>query len=290
MRPIYESRQLPPDESFILSVVGRGKLAFYWHSHLYIELTSILEGGGRRFVGDHIGRYRDGDLTLTGSWLPHTWISDSSAKKGRSHAIFIQIPPDFLNAAVLSKPEFEKVGRLLEEAGRGLAFYGKAKRDASAILSEMKRRDGLARVIGVFEALRLLSLSSPTERESLASPAYSPQTKADSEGRAAKVLALIHKGAGGKVRLEALAKASGMSRSSFIRFFRRTTGRNLVEYVNEIRIGKACQLLLETDLPVAEISLRCGFGSLPYFNRRFLAMKGLVPSRFRNIESQSVRR
>ena len=69
-----------------------------------------------------------------------------------------------------------------------------------------------------------------------------------------------------------------MSESRFSRFFRRATGNNFVDFVNRVRINRACQLLMESDCYIAHICYEVGFNNVANFNRRFLEIKGMRPS------------
>ena len=78
-----------------------------------------------------------------------------------------------------------------------------------------------------------------------------------------------------------MAAELGMSESRFSRFFRRATGNTFTDFVNRVRINRACQLLMETDRPVTHICYEVGFNNVANFNRRFLEIKGMMPSEFR---------
>ena len=54
-----------------------------------------------------------------------------------------------------------------------------------------------------------------------------------------------------------------------------------MRYLNRLRINEACELLMFSDLTVTDICYRVGFNNLSNFNRQFLAMKQVPPSRFR---------
>jgi AraC-like DNA-binding protein len=87
-----------------------------------------------------------------------------------------------------------------------------------------------------------------------------------------------------------LAAIAGRSPSAFSRSFRRHTGMALVQYVNRLRINLACQLLMsEAMLPITEICFAVGYNNVSNFNRQFLALKGMPPSRFRALLAENTR-
>ena len=80
-----------------------------------------------------------------------------------------------------------------------------------------------------------------------------------------------------------------MSESRFSRFFRRSTGNTFTDFVNRVRINRACQLLMETDSQITHICYEVGFQNVANFNRRFRDIKGLTPSEFRQQAQQRFR-
>ncbi len=79
-----------------------------------------------------------------------------------------------------------------------------------------------------------------------------------------------------------MAELSGFSPSGFSRAFEQHTGLTFVRYVNQLRIGRACELLLGSKANVADICFQVGFNNLSNFNRQFLKLKGISPSGFRH--------
>jgi len=78
-----------------------------------------------------------------------------------------------------------------------------------------------------------------------------------------------------------LCERVGMTESSFSRYFRRATGNTFTDFVNRLRINKACQLLMETDRYITNVCYDVGFNNVANFNRRFLQVKGMTPKEFR---------
>lgn len=84
--------------------------------------------------------------------------------------------------------------------------------------------------------------------------------------------------------LSTLAQCAGYSESYFCHSFRRYTGTTPFEYLNRIRIVKACELLASTDKKITEIAFRVGFNNISYFNRMFTKIMGVTPSAYRRSE------
>ncbi|MMZ62089.1 Arabinose operon regulatory protein [compost metagenome] len=62
----------------------------------------------------------------------------------------------------------------------------------------------------------------------------------------------------------------------------------IVDALQRTRIEKACQLLLETDWPVADIAMQTGFASTSYFHRMFKRALGVTPTDYRRSRPISV--
>lgn len=84
-----------------------------------------------------------------------------------------------------------------------------------------------------------------------------------------------------KIRLSDLAGLVNLNEQYFCRFFKKAVGQSPVTYLNGCRIRRARQLLLETNLPVTEVCLSCGFNNLGNFLREFRRQTGTTPQRFR---------
>ncbi|MBE6596791.1 MAG: helix-turn-helix domain-containing protein [Ruminococcaceae bacterium] len=88
------------------------------------------------------------------------------------------------------------------------------------------------------------------------------------------------------IGLSSLAEIFHYNEKYLGRLFKSVMGKSLSLYICERRIEEAARLLRKTDLSVTEISLRTGFGNVTYFNRRFLQLMGVTPTRYRTQNSQ----
>ncbi len=78
-----------------------------------------------------------------------------------------------------------------------------------------------------------------------------------------------------------VAKAVNASSFYFCKLFRKSTGVNFIDYISQLRIEKAKNLLLNPNCLISEIAFEVGFQSLTHFNRVFKRMVGLSPSKYR---------
>jgi two-component system response regulator YesN len=84
-----------------------------------------------------------------------------------------------------------------------------------------------------------------------------------------------------EITLSQIAEIADLSVSRFCVIFKKNTGDSFVNYLNQYRIDKAKQLLLETDLKIYEVADMVGFSTLPYFNRLFKTVTGLSPNEYK---------
>ena len=84
-----------------------------------------------------------------------------------------------------------------------------------------------------------------------------------------------------QLSLESLAQESGYSRVHFMRMFRAATGRSPHNYLMNLRIERARELLSNPALSLTDIALDCGFSSHSHLTRVFRQFLGVTPSEYR---------
>lgn len=78
-----------------------------------------------------------------------------------------------------------------------------------------------------------------------------------------------------------------LSVSQFSIVFNKFTGHTFKKYLNYYRIEKVCQLLLDEEIPIIDISYRCGFSNLRTFNRVFKEITKTTPSKYRKYSASN---
>lgn len=102
--------------------------------------------------------------------------------------------------------------------------------------------------------------------------------------RLQRILEFIRENYQYPISLQEIADSVGLSKSECSRFFKSVTGLNLFDYINQFRIEKTIDLLMNTDKSVTDIAYECGFQSRSYYNQRFKKVKGVNPLTFRKSE------
>lgn len=86
--------------------------------------------------------------------------------------------------------------------------------------------------------------------------------------------------------IEEVARACYLNKSYMCRLFKREMGITVVEYLNNIKIQQACELLRNTEKSMTDIAMACGFSGASYFGQQFKRSMGRTPSEFRRAEKQ----
>lgn len=281
MKPVYGKVDCPKQSFFRFNAKTISRSDFLWHFHDVYELNLVVCGRGTRFVGDHIGHYKDDDLVMMGPHLPHTWYSDPLLLNGANvhKSINIQFTANFLGDSLFLEPGWKHVVRLLQIGERGVLFTGHTQRQVSQLVRDLNSHRGPLRLIKFLTILDALGQSS--EYEILSGREYNPILDPSSEKRIDKVWRFISENYTRPISLPEAAATANLSVSAFCDFFKRTAGKTFVSYVNELRVGLACKLLVETDRSVSAIAYESGFNNISNFNRRFLEVKKVSPKRYR---------
>lgn len=278
-------REITPlgDHDFMY-VADRHKKEFDYpiHCHDIMELNFVENGAGaRRVVGDSSEVIGDYELTLiTSSDLEHVW-EQHECHSDDIHEVTIHFFVDFEDEhSIFHTNPYKSIYNMMMRAKRGLAF------SMPAIMAVYHRLARLPSMTDKFymaqELLSILyELSKFDDAHELSSSTFAKVDVSSESRRVLKVKDFINTHISGTLRLEQLADLVGMTPTAFSRFFKLRTGKNLSEYIIDIRLGLAARRLVDTADSVSEICWSCGFNNLSNFNRLFRSRKGCNPTEFR---------
>ncbi len=285
MEPAYQQLTIDKNkESFLCFPVNSPKFGFHWHYHPEYEITYVVNGKGTRLVGDSSQEFENHDLIFLGSNLPHTWIThDDFATYGKDMQVLVlQFGGEIIDKRVKEMVEFNNIEQLLKASSRGLNFPIETRISAGKLLTQISEATGLRRYNLLLETLDLLGSS---KFDSLSSEFYAPNFSKTNETRIGKVFEHIHEHYNRSLSIHELADVASMNEAAFCRFFKKTTGKSAINYINELRIGKACNLLNDPNLAITDIAFQTGFNNITHFNRTFLKSKGTSPSQYKKVYS-----
>jgi AraC-like DNA-binding protein len=250
-----------------------------WHYHDEYEIQLITKTHGRAFVGDYIGHYAPGYLALTAPRLPHNWIStDASPVCVTARNLVVHFLDTELRQGMKIFPELAEVGPLLDRARHGVEFFGISERVRERFY-RIKAAHGLERLTE-FTGL-LGELARCADYRLLSTVQMECSEGQGSMTRINKVLDYLNDNYAEDFSISDVCALVGMAEASFSRYFRRTTGNTLTDFVTRLRIAKACQLLEQSDTYISGVCYEVGFRNIANFNRRFLETKGVTPTEYR---------
>ena len=112
---------------------------------------------------------------------------------------------------------------------------------------------------------------------------YSVSSKEDYANKFVEICDYIDNHCSEDLKLDEVADMSGFSKFYFERLFKQFTGTSFYKYVNQKRIAKASELLIEPGNSVTDVALNCGFMSISSFIRMFKLQKGCTPTEFKSM-------
>lgn len=274
----------PLTENDVFVIINSKKVGFDYpiHYHSAYELTLILNSSGNRIVGDSVEKYSSSDLVLIGPEIYHRWDDDDIPleERNNAHVITIQFSKDLFEQSLFLKESFYSIKKLLKNAQRGIKFTGET---FSAVAEKMKNLTGentFESTIGFLDILNSLSISK--DKKHLTSEGFI-SIKEDLKGdRVNKMYTyILNHFTDSNLRITELAHESNMSTSAFGHFFKKSTNKNFTEFVVDMRLGYASNLLLNSNDSISEIAYKSGFNNIANFNRLFKKNKFITPKEYR---------
>ena len=280
MSTIYrEITPLTQSDCFTLFARKKKDFDFPLHYHEEFELNFIANGAGtKRIIGDHTEVIDDLELVLVGSNLPHGWFTHQCNSQ-EIQEITIQFHRDLFDDRLLHRNQLSFIRKLFEGSCQGILFSRDTVEAIRPRLEALVLKSGFDSVLELMSILHCLSTSR--NMRTLANASFISETPNYSSRRIEKAFDFMLKNYDKDISLGNVAKVVNMPEVSFSRFIKKRTGKTFVDSLNEIRLGHASRMLIDTTHTIAEVAYKCGFNNLSYFNRIFRKKNGCTPREFR---------
>jgi AraC-like DNA-binding protein len=276
MKPFVQKLPLTEETSFVARTYRTPAFEVSWHQHIEYELILFTEGKGTGFIGNYIGEFETGDIFFLGANLPHTF--QKRHKDLITSAVVIQFREDFWGKDFMTLPESKEIQQLFQVSMQGLKIEGQSKLLLQPLIRDLESASGFSRIIKLCDCLQIIARSQefiPLSTQEV--KAYNPKDKE----RIEKVFHYTIESFAKPVTLTEIAELINMSVPAFCNYFKKSTKRTYIDFLNEVRIGHACRLLTDTERTILEICFESGFNTLANFNKQFLKVKKMTPSRYR---------
>ncbi|MFD2999582.1 AraC family transcriptional regulator [Pontibacter toksunensis] len=277
----------PLTQNDCFTVFSRTKKEFKFplHYHEEYELNLISNAtGSKRVVGDNIELIDDLELVLVGSNLPHGWFTHQCQSESINE-ITIQFHRDLFDEKFLRRNQLSFIRSLLERSSKGISFSQETKEAFKPRLEQLAKKSGFDSVLELISILH--DLSTSRNMRTLSNSTFTSDQFSYYSRRIEKAFEYMQTYYDKDITLADISKVVNMPEVSFSRFIKKRTGKTFVESLNEIRLGHASRMLIDTTETISEISYKCGFNNLSYFNRVFKREKGSTPKEFRQNYSSS---
>lgn len=271
MKPFIQKLPLDEATSFVAKTFRTPNFEVGWHQHIEYELILFTEGSGMSFIGNHVGEFEAGDIYFLGSNLPHTFQKSGDQI---TSAVVVQ----FRDELFIPIPETRSIHLLFEISMHGLKITGSTKQHITPLVKKLETATGFERILLLGECLR--NISESKEYITVSTQEVKQLNPKDKEC-IDRVFQFTIDSFREPISLSQVAGIACMSIPAFCNYFKRSTKKTYIDFLNEIRIGYACNLLIDTKKSVLDICYESGYNTMANFHKQFLKHKQLTPLQYR---------
>ena len=284
MKPQELSRKTPDHYSFSVSKHRLSHFLNVWHYHDELELIYVHKSTGTKFIGDSIEKFKEGDLVLIGAQLPHLWLNDSSYFEDPelyAEAWVVHFHRNCFGDQFFEIPELSKINSVIENSRIGIKIEGHNRSKITEQFQKLLVSHDHEKVLLLLNMLKLIAEDDKVR--TLSSHTFIDSHSSASGSRLDTVYEHVFNNFKRNIQLDEISDLVNMNTSSFSRYFKQVTNKTFTEFLNEIRVGYACKLILEQDkMNIAQIGFESGYNNLSHFNKQFKTVTGMTPTDYYN--------
>jgi AraC-like DNA-binding protein len=292
----YILREITPlakNSLFYATNYPQNKMDFPLHFHEDFELCLALNARGKRTVGNIVEDFTEKDLVLFGPNTYHCYKQEGTAEYKDCEISIIQCGKSMYQLPIFNTKQLCHIKNMFMEATHGGIKFSEETADKVADkMYRLTKVKGFEEVLLFFEIMN--DLATSTNRRCL-NITDSQQTNKLSEStflspsrRINKIINFVETNYQKKISLDDVAALIGMSPSAASRFFKKKTQRNFNDFLNNYRVDRAAQMLIETEKFVSEICFGTGFNNISNFNLAFRKYMKCTPNEYRSQFKSSI--
>ncbi|MGZ8538269.1 MAG: AraC family transcriptional regulator [Flavisolibacter sp.] len=277
---IREITPLTQSDCFTIFSRTKSEFDFPLHYHEEFELNFIQNAkDAKRVIGDHIEEISEMEMVLVGPNLQHGWFNHKCKSKEITE-ITIQFHRDLFDDKFLQRNQMSFIRNMFQQSLRGISFSKETIESITPRMIRLPQKHGFDSVLELLSILHDLSTSRNMRILSDMS-FHTNESISYNSRRIERVMDYLNNNFEKEIILSEAAKLAAMTEVAFSRFFKARTGKTFIDTLNEIRLGNASRMLIDTTQSISEIAYRCGFNNMSNFNRIFKKKKDCTPKEFR---------
>ena len=255
-----------------------------FHAHPELELVFVVEGFGKRIIGNKLEPFESGDMVFIGSNVAHVWLSDASFYEEntalRSTVIVTYFNPTIFQLFFDTVKEFKEIKEMIRHAAKGIRITGKTRTLIAKKLMLLASKTGFEKVHGFLQIMHLISI---TEDKSFIINIEENEAENEYDNdRLVNVIKFVKTNLSENITLKQVAKIACMTEQSFCRFFKNRLKKNFTQYLEELRMAYASNLLVENaNKTISETACACGYSSSSHFCKVFKDHFGQSPFQYK---------
>lgn len=273
-RLIFEENNLVRTTKVMGEMLGGG-----WHFHQEYELVLNIKSHGTTLIGDHVSSYDENALYLLGPNLPHTFLCDPDYSITKAECWVLHFKEEMFSKALMEQPEFLRFSKMLKKSVSGICFSKETSKQILPLFKKLLKAKGIDRFMLVVQILDICSRQN--DYKLAVSKNFTSIHINPTDEKMQKIANYIDQNYYNKITLTDIAGIANMQENAFCRYFKRKTKLSLFEYINRVRIGNACKLLLMKDLSIQQICYRTGYNSPSNFINQFRLRTDMGPKEYR---------
>ena len=227
MKLLIEKLPLSQNTSFVANVHTTPNFEVPWHQHVEYELILFIKGGGHSYIGNYVGDFIIDDIFFLGSNLPHTF--QKSTPDLVTSAIVIHFKEDFWGNAFLNLPESKKIKQLFQISARGLRIQGESRAEMGILIKKLVEASGFERLLLLCQCLQLMA--SKEEYKTVSTQEVG-EFNLKHKDRIDKIFQYTITNFQETIKVEEVAEVVQMSIPAFCSYFKKTTKKTYIEFLN----------------------------------------------------------